>query len=153
MLVWNYNSTAHHTFNSLQRHQGTVPPPPTSPVTSLGREPAVDRSEHQRLLRICYSVHPPIARAGQGNCEVYKLRVLRCSQESIKGALAFNNAVIMTRQRDGCQPKSDRGMGDSKCGIPFTVTAMRELSCLHSVRRVPKVLQFKLYSWKRVKYM
>lgn len=86
-------------------------------VTSLRREPAVDRSEHQRLLRICYSVHPPIARAGQGNCEVYKLRALRCSQESIKGAPAFNSAVIMTGQRDACQPKLDRGMGDSKCGV------------------------------------
>lgn len=152
MLVLNYNSTAHHTFNSLQRHQvqyhhlqhhlcnivrkGTCCRQEWTPETSTNRlfgPPSYSQSRTGKLRGLQAEGAQVQSRIYKGSTSIQQC----CNNDKTKRRL----------------PAKVRGMGDSKCGIPFTVTAMRELSCLHSVRRVPKVLQFKLYSWKRVKYM
>lgn len=50
----------------------------------------------QALLQISYndSVWHPLTEGEQGNVEDYKLRLLTCSQEAIKGALHLNNALM-----------------------------------------------------------
>lgn len=81
----------------------------------LSEIPGVDKcvaAMSQALLQICYnySVGSPLTKGQQGNDEDYKLRLLTRSQEAIKGALHFNNALMngtLTRRGgfDFCLPK------------------------------------------------